>query len=125
MYRLAITRDFVARHYLVGGDWGAENTIHSHHYRCEISVEGHELDRHGYLIDIVELNGAVGGVIGELAERTLNELPQFAGLNPSLEHFSRIFSEMVAARITLRGTRLTVKLWENERDWAAYTAGPA
>ena len=59
MYQLAITRDFIAQHHLVGGDWGRENRLHSHHYRCEIRVEGATLDRHGYLIDIVELNGAV------------------------------------------------------------------
>ena len=78
MYQLAITRDFIARHFLIGGDWGAENALHSHHYRCEIRVEGHELDRHGYLIDIVELNGAVNDVIAHVGERTLNELPEFS-----------------------------------------------
>jgi len=124
MYRLAITRDFIARHYLVGGDWGSENEIHSHHYRCEIRVEGNELDRHGYLIDIVELHGAVDAVISEIGERTLNDLPAFAGLNPSLEHFSRILCEMLASGISLRGKLLTVRLWENERDWAAYSAQP-
>jgi 6-pyruvoyltetrahydropterin/6-carboxytetrahydropterin synthase len=124
MYRLAITRDFIARHHLVGGDWGAENAIHSHHYRCEIRVEGDVLDRHGYLVDIVELNDAVSGVISDVAERTLNELPPFAGLNPSLEHFSRIFWDMLVSRIRLHGKLLTVKLWENERDWAEYSAPP-
>ncbi|MGZ8263637.1 MAG: 6-pyruvoyl trahydropterin synthase family protein, partial [Burkholderiales bacterium] len=69
--------------------------MHSHHYRCEIRVEGDALDRHGYLVDIVELNDAVSGVISDVAERTLNEFPPFAGLNPSLEHFSRIFWDML------------------------------
>jgi 6-pyruvoyltetrahydropterin/6-carboxytetrahydropterin synthase len=87
-------------------------------------VQGNELDRHGYLIDIVELNGAVDAVISEIGERTLNDLPAFAGLNPSLEHLSRIFWEMLASGISLRGKILTVRLWENERDWAAYSAQP-
>jgi 6-pyruvoyltetrahydropterin/6-carboxytetrahydropterin synthase len=124
VYQLAITRDFIAQHHLVGGDWGSENKIHSHHYRCEIRIEGNELDRHGYLIDIVELNGAVDGVLSQVRERTLNELPKLAGLNPSVEHFARIFWEMLASRIALRGKTLTVRLWENERDWAAYSAQP-
>lgn len=125
MYELAITRDFVSRHYLIGGDWGRENDLHSHHYRCEIRVEGAELDRHGYLIDIVELNGAVNDVITDVAERTLNDLPAFAGLNPSLEHFARIFWDGLIARVSLAGRLVTVKLWENERDWAAYSARPS
>jgi 6-pyruvoyltetrahydropterin/6-carboxytetrahydropterin synthase len=125
VYQLAITRDFVSRHYLIGGDWGRENDIHSHHYRCEIRVEGAELDRHGYLIDIVELNAAVNDVISHVAERTLNELPMFEGLNPSLEHFARVFWESVVSRVPLAGRLLTVRLWENEHDWAAYSARPS
>ena len=125
MYELAITRDFISRHFLIGGDWGRENALHSHHYRCEIRVEGAELDRHGYLIDLVQLSGAVDGVISQVAERTLNELPMFAGLNPSLEHFARIFWERVVAQVSLSGRLLTVRLWENERDWAAYSARPS
>jgi 6-pyruvoyltetrahydropterin/6-carboxytetrahydropterin synthase len=124
MYRLAITRDFIAQHYLIGGDWGPENALHSHHYRCEIGIEGEELDRHGYLVDIVELSRAADGVISQVAERTLNELPKFAGLNPSLEHFCRIFWEMLVSNVPLTGKTLSVKLWENDRDWAAYTAVP-
>ena len=125
MYQLAITRDFIARHYLVGGDWGTENELHSHPYRAEILVEGNALDRHGYLIDIVELNSAVNAVIGRVGEHTLNDLPAFAGLNPSLEHFSRILWDMLASRLDLPDKILTVRLWENERDWAAYGAALA
>lgn len=32
MYKLAIAREFMAQHYLVGGDWGPENQRHSHIY---------------------------------------------------------------------------------------------
>ena len=124
MYQLAITRDFISQHYLIGGDWGAENDLHSHHYRCEIGVEGNALDRHGYLIDIVELNSAVNDVISQVGNHTLNALPAFEGLNPSLEHFARIFWDMLTSRVSLPGRLVTVKLWENERDWAAYSARP-
>jgi 6-pyruvoyltetrahydropterin/6-carboxytetrahydropterin synthase len=122
MYQLAISRDFIARHHLVGGDWGSENELHSHHYRAEILVEGKALDGHGYLIDIVELNSAVSAIIAQVGEHTLNDLPAFAGLNPSLEHFCRILWQMLASRLDLPDKTLTVKLWENERDWAAYGA---
>ena len=40
MYQLAVTRDFVAQHYLIGGDWGAENSRHSHAYRIEVLLSG-------------------------------------------------------------------------------------
>ena len=62
MYTLAVKRNFVAQHYLIGGDWGAENQWHSHHYKLEVILEGERLDQHGYLVDIVDV------------ERTLQEL---------------------------------------------------
>ena len=120
MYQLAITRDFIARHFLVGGDWGAENQEHSHHYRAEVIVEGQQLDQHGYLIDIVALDAALLDIIGGYADRVLNQQPAFAGLNPSIEHFSRILWEALRETVGLPGRKLTVKLWENDRDWAAY-----
>ena len=120
MYQLAITRDFIARHFLVGGDWGAENQEHSHHYHAEVIVEGQHLDQHGYLIDIVALDAALLDIIGGYADRVLNQQPAFAGLNPSIEHFSRILWEALRDAVGLPGRKLTVKLWENDRDWAAY-----
>lgn len=120
MYQLAITRDFIARHFLVGGDWGAENQEHSHHYRAEVIVEGQQLDSHGYLIDIVALESALAGAIGAYADRLLNDQPAFSGLNPSIEHFSRILWEKLRDSLVLPERTLTVKLWENDRDWAAF-----
>lgn len=120
MYQLATTRDFIARHFLIGGDWGAENQEHSHHYRAEVIVEGQQLDSHGYLIDIVALESALAGAIGAYADRLLNDQPAFSGLNPSIEHFSRILWEQLRDGLVLPKRTLTVKLWENERDWAAF-----
>jgi 6-pyruvoyltetrahydropterin/6-carboxytetrahydropterin synthase len=55
MYTTAVKRDFVAQHYLIGGDWGAENEKHSHHYQVEVQLMGEALDQHGYLVDIVNI----------------------------------------------------------------------
>lgn len=120
MYQLSITREFIARHRLVGGDWGAENATHSHRYRADIVVEGQELDEHGFLVDIVALGNAADDIVAQLGERVLNDLPAFDGLNPSLEHFARIFHATLAPEVDERRLALTVRLWENDRDWAAY-----
>jgi 6-pyruvoyltetrahydropterin/6-carboxytetrahydropterin synthase len=120
MYQLAVTRDFVAQHYLVGGDWGAENFKHSHAYRIEVLLAGPALDRHGYLVDIVELERALTGIISRFRDRTLNDLEPFAGVNPSLERFARVLHGELKSRLTAHNLSLAVKLWENERDWAAY-----
>lgn len=122
MYTLAVTRDFIARHFLIGGDWGAENFPHAHHYVAEVSIEGTKLDRHGYLVDIVDVEAELGKIVDYFRDALLNDKEEFAGLNPSIEHFSRIICEKLAAAIKpAEGARaITVKLWENATCWAAY-----
>lgn len=121
MYTIAVKRDFIAQHYLVGGDWGAENELHSHHYVIELQLQGDALDQHGYLVDIVEVEHHLDSVIEYYRDKTLNELHEFSGLNPSIEHFSRILCLSLAERIAVPNIRsLSVKLWENEIAWAVY-----
>jgi len=121
MYSVAVKRDFIAQHYLVGGDWGAENKPHAHHYALELVLEGNELDQHGYLVDIVDIENALEQLVSYYRDNTLNELPEFTGLNPSIEHFSRILCRALAANATAPNILgVTVKLWENEIAWASY-----
>jgi 6-pyruvoyltetrahydropterin/6-carboxytetrahydropterin synthase len=121
MYTVAVARDFVAQHYLIGGDWGAENERHSHHYRLEVRLDGATLDRHGYLVDIVDIERRLDEIVAAYRDRTLNDLPQFAGLNPSIEHFARIVCEALDAGIAAPNlSAVTAVLWENEIAWAAY-----
>ena len=120
MYQLAVTRDFIAQHFLIGGDWGAENRKHSHHYRLELLLRGATLDRHGYLADIVEVDRAIEATLARYRDRTLNELEPFADLNPSLERFAKVLHEELSARLASDRLTLSVRLWENERDWAGY-----
>jgi 6-pyruvoyltetrahydropterin/6-carboxytetrahydropterin synthase len=121
MYTVAVKRDFVAQHFLVGGDWGPENQKHSHHYAVEVQLEGDHLDRHGYLVDIVDIEQNLNALVDDYRDRTLNDRPEFAGLNPSLEHFARILCRSLAARLRAETlTAITVKVWENDIAWASY-----
>ena len=125
MYTVAVKRDFIAQHFLIGGDWGAENEPHSHHYQVEVQLEGQELDQHGYLVDIVDIEQSLDSLVAHFRNRTLNELPEFTGLNPSIEHFSRILCEAFVARINAPNiSSLTLKIWENDIAWAAYRLKP-
>ncbi len=121
MYTTAVKRDFVAQHYLVGGDWGAENEKHSHHYQVEVQLMGDALDQHGYLVDIVDITRALDDLVSQLRDQTLNDLPLFSGLNPSIEHLARLFCQSFARRIqTSTISRLRVQIWENDMAWSAY-----
>ena len=121
MYTVAVQRDFVAQHFLIGGDWGAENHPHSHHYRIELELHGESLDVHGYLVDIVEIEAMLDALASRYRDQTLNELSEFTGLNPSIEHFSRILCQTLSAHIQAENIQaVTVRLWENEIAWASY-----
>jgi 6-pyruvoyltetrahydropterin/6-carboxytetrahydropterin synthase len=121
VYSVTVRTDFIAQHFLIGGDWGPENQRNSHHYVLELTVEGGSLDEHGYLVDIVAVSSSLDAVRASYADKLLNDLAEFAGLNPSLEHFARILGERLAQE--LRGPNLSgmaVRLWENEDASATY-----
>lgn len=123
MYRLGVRRAFSARHFLIGGDWGAENSEHAHQYRLELVLEGSTLDNHGFLVDIVAVEHHLEAVIGAFANQTLNELAAFTGLNPSIERLATILHDAFRHRFaSLPLAGLTVTLWEDDIAWTSYRA---
>ncbi len=122
MYALGVRRDFVARHKLIGGDWGSENEPHSHRYLVELQLEAPSLNPHGYLVDIVDVEEQLTSVVGLFKDQMLNDRREFLGLNPSLENFARILTELLVARLSSLGlSTLRVVVWESDSAWASYT----
>ena len=121
MYAVTVRTDFIAQHCLIGGDWGPENERNSHHYVLELQLDGTELNEHGYLVDIVQVEAELRDVRGYYADRLLNDLPEFAGLNPSIEHFARILCQRLSKRLTAPNlSAIGVRLWENDVASASY-----
>jgi len=61
-------------------------------------------------------------IVNYYREQMLNDKPEFAELNPSIEHFARILATSLSERIKADNiTALKVVLWENEVAWAAYS----
>lgn len=121
MYTLAISRAFTAKHFLIGGDWGPENDLHSHEYRIEVRLLGDQLDQHGYLVDIVQFDALLDALIGRYRDQTLNDQAEFEGLNPSIENFARILCQSIGGHLqapNLDG--IEVLIWEDDIAWAAY-----
>ena len=119
-YRVGVRRDFIARHCLIGGDWRRENEIHSHPYAVEVILEGDRLDDHGYLVDITRIEASLDGILARIADATLNDLPEFAGLNPSIERLAEVFCrEVLAAVENPPVLAVDVKVFESESAWAS------
>lgn len=122
-FEVGVLADFIAQHYLVGGDFGPEGSLHSHHYRVELTVSGRELDGHGFLVDIVKLREALAEVADRYRDRTLNDLPEFSGLNPGVEVVARAIAESLDRALAGENVEsLAVKLWENDSAWASCRA---
>lgn len=123
MYSLGMRREFSAQHYLVGGDWGEENIEHPHRYRMELVLEAESLDRHGFLVDIVEVADHLDAVAAHFQDKTLNTLAVFSGLNPSIERLALVLHEAFKERLAhLALDAMTVTIWEDEIAWTSYHA---
>jgi 6-pyruvoyltetrahydropterin/6-carboxytetrahydropterin synthase len=125
-YTVGVLRDFIASHFLFGGDWGRENSPHSHHYRMVAIFAGEALDEHAYLLDIGVVKTHLERVVDRYRDQSLNARPELEGRNPSLELFARVLADDLARTLvpalpprTLEA--LTVKLWENDEAFATYT----
>ena len=120
LYSLGIKREFSARHYLIGGDWGEENIEHAHHYRLELILEKPTLDQHGFLVDIVEVESQLDQVVAEFSGKTLNALASFSGGNPSIERLATILNGIFAERFTaFQLSAISVIIHEDEIAWTS------
>ena len=120
-YELAVTRDLVAQHFLTVPDPGPEGEVHSHAFTVEVHFAGPSLGEYGYLVDIDEVNAVLDDLEARYRDALLNDLPEFEGLNPSVEHFARLFGDRVAAALEdPTPTELAVRIWEDEEAWASH-----
>ena len=59
--------------------------------------------------------------LGQYRDHTLNDLPEFEGLNPSIEHFSRILcNRLVDGLETNALSGVTVRVHEDDVAWASF-----
>lgn len=122
MYQLMVKRDLIAQHYLTVPGCGPENEWHSHHFEVEVRLSGPELNENGYLVDIVDVEEHLDDLVDRYEDSTLNDLPEFEGLNPSVEHFARILCTSLNEVLdTSNLETLTVRIWEDEHAWASYS----
>jgi len=120
MFEVTIEETFAAGHALRNYRGKCEN-VHGHNYRCQVTLEGAELDDTGLLVDFVELKRVVHGVLDRMDHQWLNDFPPFDKLNPSAENMARFIYEQVAGGLARDGVRVAaVKLWETDTASATY-----
>jgi 6-pyruvoyltetrahydropterin/6-carboxytetrahydropterin synthase len=125
MYTLTVKDTLIAQHYLIVPNCGPENEWHSHGFTVEVVLKSKTLNKWGYVCDITDVKSALQSLKDEVADQTLNDLPAFEGLNPSVEHFSRIAAEHIIESLDeatrRRCHRMQVRIWEDDEAAAQYT----
>jgi 6-pyruvoyltetrahydropterin/6-carboxytetrahydropterin synthase len=121
MFEVTIEETFAAGHALRNYRGKCEN-VHGHNYRCQVTLEGAELDEIGLLVDFVELKRVVHGVLDRMDHQWLNEFPPFDKLNPSAENMAKyIYDEVTSGLKPRDGVKISlVKLWETDTAYATY-----
>ena len=121
MFEVTIEQTFAAGHALRNYHGKCEN-VHGHNYRCQVTMEGEQLDDVGLLVDFVALKKVVQSVIDRLDHQWLNDFPPFDVLNPSAENIAKyIYDEVLKGISAGPGVRLeSVRLWETDTSWATY-----
>ena len=125
MYTLTVKDHLIAQHYLTVPNCGPENEWHSHHFAVEVVLESKSLNKWGYVCDITDVKSALASLKDHVSDQTLNDLPAFEGLNPSVEHFARIAAEYIRGSLDEetqhRCHRMHVCIWEDDEAAAQYT----
>ena len=121
MFEVIIEETFAAGHALRNYRGKCEN-VHGHNYRCQVTVQGSDLDHVGLLVDFVELKRAVHSVLDRMDHQWLNDFPPFTELNPSAENMAKfIYDEVSEILKTRQGVRVgLVRLWETDTASATY-----
>src|SRR4051812_35540071 len=97
MYELSVEREFCAAHAITMA--GQREPMHGHNWRVTVVVAGEKLDANGLLCDFHLIERQLDRVIGQVHNRTLNEIPPFDRINPTAEHVARHFADAVAAAL--------------------------
>jgi 6-pyruvoyltetrahydropterin/6-carboxytetrahydropterin synthase len=121
MFEVTIEETFASGHALRNYKGKCEN-VHGHNYRCQVTLQGEELNSIGLLVDFVELKKVVHGVLDRLDHQWLNDMPPFDVLNPSAENMARfIYREVRQGLPAMDGVRIGfVRLWETDTASATY-----
>ena len=121
MYSVGVRDHVMIAHSFRGEVFGPAQRLRGATYVVDVEFKRRTIDADGIVIDIGRAGDVLKQVLSELNYRNLDDLPEFAGRNPSIEHFARILCETLSSCIKAPNlSALGVVVWENEIAWAAY-----
>jgi 6-pyruvoyltetrahydropterin/6-carboxytetrahydropterin synthase len=120
MYELRVITRFAAAHRLAMVGSKCEN-LHGHNWKIEVFLTGDRLNDAGVLMDFGDIKALLRDIIGRLDHQFLNELPIFAGRQPSSERIAAFVAEELQKAIGAPDVRVRrVSAWESDDACATY-----
>jgi 6-pyruvoyltetrahydropterin/6-carboxytetrahydropterin synthase len=119
MYFLSITSHFDSAHRLSGYP-GICQRPHGHTWQVRVTVATAELDSLGMGIDFHELEKTVDSVVSRFDHTMLNDLPEFAGQNPTAENLARILYHQIEEKLPAKCRLVEVEVRESDKFSAVY-----
>jgi 6-pyruvoyltetrahydropterin/6-carboxytetrahydropterin synthase len=126
MFEVGLSTTFKAWHVMPGME-GPEGELHEHEYRLEVVASRRELDDRAMVCDLDDLERALAGTAGVVADKDLEvirPLEQEAVTVEVLAHWSH---DEVSRRLAAPGglDMLSVRVWESPVAFGGYSAPPS
>ena len=120
MYEVTIIKTFSAAHFLadIGGKC---EELHGHNFKVEVTVAAPDLNESGLLIDFRVVKKWLNVILDQMDHQHLNELPYFAGINPSAENIAKFICAQMEPKAKEWQVRIArIKVWESENAAVTY-----
>ena len=120
MYEVTIIKSFSAAHLLaqIGGKC---EELHGHNFRVEVTLAAPDLNESGLLIDFRIVKKWLNVILDQMDHKHLNELPCFAGINPSAENIAKYICAQMEPKAKEWHVRIArIKVWESENAAVTY-----
>jgi 6-pyruvoyltetrahydropterin/6-carboxytetrahydropterin synthase len=93
--------------------------VHGHNYVVRVTLQGEELNEHGFLVDYNDLKPFGQWLDDTLDHRHLNDVTTG---QPSAENLARVLAQQVQGVLALpAGVRVSVAVSETPKTWAEWS----
>lgn len=99
MYSLRVETNFSAALYLLNTE-GKYRNMHGHDFKVMLTLRSETLNKNGMVYDYSVLEKHLRDAAGELDHTLLNDLPEFADINPTAETISEYFYNKMKAQLS-------------------------
>ncbi|KGN31660.1 6-pyruvoyl tetrahydropterin synthase [Knoellia sinensis KCTC 19936] len=132
MYSVTVRDHMMIAHSLPGEVFGPAQKLHGATYLVDATFRAQALDDDGLVVDIGRASEALGGVLGELTYRNLDDDPTLEGVTTTTERLAEVVADRLAARLRAgelgasaeQISTIAVTLHESHIAWASYERAP-